>query len=416
MPPGTVLFTSRAPIGYVAIAGNEVSTNQGFKSVVPSAAVVPDYVAIFFQAFAPQIDAMAPGTTFREVSGKIVAALPFPLPPLAEQHRIVTKVDELMALSNQLEAAQREREARRDRVHSASLQRLTSSGADETTHAAGVRFFMRQSSRLITKPEHVGTIRQMILDLAVRGRLVPQDPGDEPARLLLRRLEADGSQQGTTARGVSALSAAEEPAAGVPFLLPDRWTWARFSDVARIQSHLVDPASFGDLPHIAPDNIESGSGRLLPFRTIRDSAVSSNKHLFEPGVILYSKIRPALAKAVLVDFGGLCSADMYPILSLIDRRYLHAYMLSQVFVEQSVKTDNRVAMPKINQGALSAISVPVPPLAEQQRIVAKVDQLTAVCDELQAGFASVRHRRARLLETLLRAALDFAVPNLLRAE
>lgn len=104
MPAGSVLFTSRAPIGYVAIAANPISTNQGFKSIVPYVAGCSRFVALAMTAFAPEIDAKAPGTTFKEVSGKLVAAVPFPLPPLAEQHRIVAKVDELMALCDQLEA------------------------------------------------------------------------------------------------------------------------------------------------------------------------------------------------------------------------------------------------------------------------------------------------------------------------
>ena len=124
MPAGTVLVTSRAPIGYVAISAKPISTNQGFKSLVP---YIPDcsrFIALAMKAFAPEIDANAPGTTFKEVSGKIVAGIPFPLPPLAEQHRIVTKVDELMALCDQLEAARTERESTRNRLAAASLARL----------------------------------------------------------------------------------------------------------------------------------------------------------------------------------------------------------------------------------------------------------------------------------------------------
>jgi type I restriction enzyme S subunit len=121
MPAGTVLFTSRAPIGYVAIAANPISTNQGFKSIVPYVADCSRFVALAMQTFAPDIDAKAPGTTFKEVSGKIVAGVSFPLPPLAEQHRIVVKVDALMALCDRLEAALTAREAIRARLLDALL-------------------------------------------------------------------------------------------------------------------------------------------------------------------------------------------------------------------------------------------------------------------------------------------------------
>ena len=140
MPKGSVLFTSRAPIGYTAIAANEISTNQGFKSVVPFIPECNLYIAVYFRAFGKRIDSKASGTTFREVSGKIVANLPFPLPPLAEQHHIVAKVDELMALCGRLETAQAERESRRDRLSAASLNRLNQPVDDPTVFQESARF------------------------------------------------------------------------------------------------------------------------------------------------------------------------------------------------------------------------------------------------------------------------------------
>ena len=122
MPKGTVLFTSRAPIGYVAIASNPIATNQGFKSIVPYMEDCSRFIATAMIAFAPGINASAPGTTLKEVSGKIVSAVSFPLPPLAEQHRIVARVDELMSLCDQLEAAKAEREQCRDKLVASSLQ------------------------------------------------------------------------------------------------------------------------------------------------------------------------------------------------------------------------------------------------------------------------------------------------------
>ena len=121
MPVGTVLFTSRAPIGYVAIAANPIATNQGFKSIVPYITDCSRFIALAMQTFAREIDANAPGTTFKEVSGKIVAGVPFPLPPLAEQHRIVAKVDELMALCDRLEVALTAADTTRQRLLEALL-------------------------------------------------------------------------------------------------------------------------------------------------------------------------------------------------------------------------------------------------------------------------------------------------------
>jgi type I restriction enzyme S subunit len=333
-------------------------------------------------------------------------SLLIPVPPVPEQRRIVAKVSELMELCDQLEAAQRERESRQDRLTAATLHHLNN-GASTGAFREHAYFYVNHLPRLTTSLVHIQQLRQTILNLAVRGQLVPQKPTDEPASVLLKRIQTERSRL----IGEGKIKGHRELAPPIkeeeaPFSIPTGWQWERFIEVAAIQSNLVNPSKYGDSPHIAPDNIESGTGRLLPYITVRASAVFSAKHLFFSGCILYSKIRPALAKAVIVDFDGLCSADMYPILPFISREYLHKYMLSEAFVKQSVSEDNRVAMPKINQVALSKILVPVPPLAEQHRIVARVTELMAVCDRLETQLTTTQNERRRLLEAVLHHALN----------
>lgn len=117
------------------------------------------------------------------------------------------------------------------------------------------------------------------------------------------------------------------------------------------------------------------------------------------------RLRRFVLDTTVADFDGLCSADMYPIRVHIFRDFLVKFMITAHFVAQSVSEENRVAMPKINQAALSNILVPVPPLAEQRRIVAKVDALMALCDRLEAALATTDTTRARLLEALLHDSL-----------
>jgi len=125
LPKGSILFSSRAPIGYVAIASNPVSTNQGFKSCIPFISELSEYIYYFLLASAKDIDANASGTTFKEVSGQEVKQILFPLPPLAEQHRIVARVDALMALCYQLEAQLKERAAVQERFAEAVVKKIT---------------------------------------------------------------------------------------------------------------------------------------------------------------------------------------------------------------------------------------------------------------------------------------------------
>ncbi len=118
-------------------------------------------------------------TTINQITQNNLRSTVAPVPPLAEQHRIVAKVDELMALCDQLEAAKNEREAQRDQLIAASLHRIGE--AQTATTSAAVRFHLDHLPRFTTRPEHIKQLRQTILNLAVRGRLVPQDPNDEPA-------------------------------------------------------------------------------------------------------------------------------------------------------------------------------------------------------------------------------------------
>lgn len=154
-------------------------------------------------------------------------------------------------------------------------------------------------------------------------------------------------------------------------------TWSRkiFSEIAEVKSNLVKPQDFLKYPHIAPDNIEKKTGKLLEYRTIEEDNVKSAKHRFYPGQIIYSKIRPYLSKVILVDFEGLCSADMYPIETELDTKYLYYYMLSDTFVDCASNSGSRSVLPKINQKELGKIKVPVCNINEQKEIVRILDKL-----------------------------------------
>ncbi len=300
-----------------------------------------------------------------------------PLPPLAEQKRIVAKVDELMVLCDELETQQQQRQTVHAQLTTASLHQLTTAETPRQLTKAWQRLDT-QFDQLFTTRESIEKLRQTILQLAVQGKLVPQDPEDEPAEKFLE----------------------EDEVLKQPYKIPESWKWLKFKSIAKIASCLVKPTDFLDFPHIAPNHIEKGTGRLLEYKTVREDAVKSSKHHFFPGQILYSKIRPNLAKTVIVDFEGLCSADMYPIESKIYSEYLLLYLLSGPFLNMVVKNDTRVAMPKVNKAELSQIPVPIPPDEEQKRIVSKVDQLMELCVDLEQKLEMSKGHCDRLSDAL----------------
>jgi type I restriction enzyme S subunit len=166
--------------------------------------------------------------------------------------------------------------------------------------------------------------------------------------------------------------------------VPQHWTVRAFRYSARITNGQVDPEQpeYCDLPLIAPNHIESGTGRLLDYESAAEQSAESGKYLFEAGNVLYSKIRPALAKVCMAPERGLCSAEMYPITPRTDLRplYLMYFMLSVEFTTGVVLLSSRVAMPKMNRRDLGSFAVLVPPLDEQDEIIAHLRSQHAKID------------------------------------
>ena len=186
--------------------------------------------------------------------------------------------------------------------------------------------------------------------------------------------------------------------------IPKEWSVMAFTDVCQIASNLVNPADYQGHAHIAPDNIEKESGKLLSYNTIADDRVTSPKHLFHSGQIIYSKIRPYLSKAILVDFDGLCSADMYPLTSLINPDYLLHYILSPQFIKLASTAGERSVLPKINQKELSIIPVPVPSVEEQAEIVNRVQRLLKLVESLDSNYNNAMARIEKIEQSTLAKA------------
>ncbi len=275
---GDILYGKLRPyLNKVVVADEPGYSTTEIVAIRPFSKLCPEYCALAFRRpdFVDYVERLGRGTKMPRLRTPDAIVAAFPLPPLAEQHRLVAKVDELMALCDRLEAARAEREKTRDRLTAASLARLNKPDSDAATFADRAGFALKNLAALTLRPDQVKQLRQTILNLAVRGRLVPQDPHDDPASESLKQIAAEKARllkSGEIKRG-EALPPIDEDKA--PFAIPREWRWARFIDVAAIQSNLVDPKDFPDSPHIAPDNIESGTGRLLPFETIGASAVFS---------------------------------------------------------------------------------------------------------------------------------------------
>jgi type I restriction enzyme S subunit len=372
----------------------------------------------------------AVGTTMVNLNHSILKRLPLPIPPLAEQRRIVAKADELMALCDQLEAAKTEREQSRDRLVSASLHRLNSPAG--TTEADAPDLPARQADafrdhacfvfnhlpRLITRPEHIKQLRQTILNLAVCGRLVPQDSNDEPAVELLKRVIQSTLQSSAQSRKGAKLQPLNDENSETPFQIPSSWLWLRigtlFEVAGGIQKTPLRVPNSNAFPYLGVGNVYRGR---LDLTTVKEFELQDGElerwHL-EVGDLLIIEGNGSLSEI------GRCAIWNGEIESCVHQNHVircrpfdlqvSPFVLQFLNSPAGTAIMQRLAITtsglySLSVGKIRQIEVPLPPLAEQRRIVARVDELMALCDQLEAQLTSTEADSRRLLEAVLHEAL-----------
>lgn len=180
-------------------------------------------------------------------------------------------------------------------------------------------------------------------------------------------------------------------------VVPGGWTTERLLDLIAIRRGQVDPREpqYRDMPLIAPDHIEVGTGRLLEVSSAHEQGAISGKYLVDPGDVIYSKIRPYLKKAHRAQFSALCSADMYPLKPRdgVDGRYIVNVLLGRRFTDFAVGESMRSGIPKVNREALAGYELPVPPQSEQSAIgevLSDADDLVVALEKLIAKKRDVK--------------------------
>ena len=191
--------------------------------------------------------------------------------------------------------------------------------------------------------------------------------------------------------------------------VPAHWEVKRIKHAVSIRGGQVDPKQdeYARMILIAPNHIESGTGRILELECAWDQGAISGKYSFRRGDVLYSKIRPELAKACLAPEDGLCSADMYAMVprSGNETKFILYLLLSDAYTKLAVDESMRVAMPKINREALGGIRWPLPPYPEQQEIVDVIDRQIAPIDRLRARILMSTDRLREYRTALISAAV-----------
>ena len=416
--PGDVLIAMYgATIGKLAILAEPAVTNQAVCGCTPFAGILNRYLFTYLLSRRTAFHAQSEGGAQPNISKVKIVLSPFPLPPLAEQHRIVAKVDELMDLCDRLEAAQTERESRRDRLVASSLHHLNN-GADANAFREHARFFFNHLPRLTTRPDHIKQLRQTILNLAVRGKLVEQDPTDEPASELFKRIQAEKTQQVKMRAAKNLNQTGVDSDIEKSFNIPKTWLWVCLGDITfgfRYGTSMKCSSEPTGQPVLRIPNIDNGRVNIdnLKFGALTER--ETNELRLQLGDILMVRSngslnlvgRPALVEAHAV---GYCYAGylvrVRTSLIHLDSRYL-MLALNTTHVREQIEIPIRttVGLKNVNATELGRLLIPLPPLAEQHRIVAKVDELMALCDQLETQLTTTQSETRHLLEAVLHDAL-----------
>jgi type I restriction enzyme S subunit len=204
---------------------------------------------------------------------------------------------------------------------------------------------------------------------------------------------------------------------GVEWLgeVPEHWEVKKFTHCATIRNGQVDPTKepYCNFTLVAPNHIESGTGRLIMQETAAEQGADSGKYLCKKGEVIYSKIRPALAKVCISPSNNtICSADMYPIQRMLGltNEFLFWSLLSTWFTSLVILESDRVAMPKINREKLAEVMLPVPPENEQKEIGAEINRKTEAMDSLvlksENAIALAKERRTALISAAVTGKID----------
>ena len=412
--PGNVLIAMYgATIGKVAILAEKAVTNQAVCGCTPFAGVFNRFLFLFLLSQREQFHSASEGGAQPNISKVKIVWTPFPLPPLAEQQRIVAKLDELMALCDRLEAARDERETTRDRLSAVSLARLNAPDPDPAIFADHARFALNNLVPLTTRPDQIKRLRQTILNLAVRGKLVPQDHKDEPASELLKRIGTEKARMVKAGEIKKAEPISDLTGSRPELLAPSGWVITNLQSVC---------ASITDGDHLPPPKAESG----IPFLVIgnvRNQRIDFAGSRFVPseyyealdpircprsGDLLYTLVGSYGIPVVVRDDRSFCVQRHIGILrpsKLIDVSFLARAMESQWVFDQASACATGIAQKTVPLSGLRKLIVRLPPLAEQSRIVAKVDELMGLCDRLEERLAAGNDTRRRLLDAILAGAL-----------
>ncbi|MBO1062470.1 MAG: restriction endonuclease [Aphanizomenon flos-aquae CP01] len=376
------------------------------------------YLYLFCLSASEKFYSLGVGIAIPGISRDDVLQFVIPLPPLNEQKRIVTKVDELMKLCDELEARQKKKQETRILINNAALNKLLTADTPETFtknwQRIGDNFDI-----LYSAPENIGKLRQAILQLAVMGKLVPQNANDEPAAVLLERIKKEKERKVKKEKSLPAIKDDE-----IPFDLPIGWECVRLGEICSF---------FGGYAFKSDSYVELSSNQVIRLGNVKnDKIMLKQSPVYITDEIAFENEKFLIHKEdILITMTGTKNKRDYCFTSVVEDKHIadkNLYLnqrvgslrisetlfiqLVNIFLKSSMILDLLFSSETgtANQGnigvdAIRNLPFPLPPLNEQKRIVTKVDKLMKLCDELETKLTQTQTEREKIINAAVKQLL-----------
>lgn len=341
----------------------------------------------------------------------------FPLPPLSEQHRIVAKVDELMALCDQLEQ-QTNTSLNAHQVLVETFLNALTYAADHMQFASAWQRASEHFDTLFTSVESIEQLKQTILQLAVMGKLVPHDPSDRPASEVLKGIADEKAKlvkEGKIKKEkpLSPINKTDEP-----YEVPKGWVWARIENATLFSEYGISAKTFeaeDGIPVIKMGDIQEGKVILGGQKLAGRDFEGIDELMLEDGDLLYNRTNSAELVGKTGIFRG--PSNFYSFASYLLRircsssalmpDFLNASMNSILFRKTQIEPHlkQQCGQANVNGTIMKNMIVPIPPIEEQKRIIAKLDELFGLCRTLKNLLNSTQNTQLYLADALTQKAL-----------
>ena len=425
---GTVIYSTVRPyLLNIAVVNDNFSSepiaSTAFSIIHPFEGILASYIYRYLRSpiFIKYVESVQTGIAYPAINDKQFFSGLIAIPPLAEQHRIVAKVDELMALCDQLEQqTEQSLTAHQTLVEVLLASLINDTSADGDSNEEFQTSWKRIAEHfdvLFTTEASIEQLKQTILQLAVMGKLVPQNPNDEPASVLLEKI-AEEKAQLIADKKIKKQKPLDDITEIDEENLPIGWSVAYMQDITKVVTcgmastpkYHDEGRIFLSAKNVKPYKFMPEDHKFVDEETYRKITKNSKP---EKGDILLTRVGAGIGEAAVVDTD--IEFAFYVSLTLIKpfHEQLYSYFLllwlnSPQGTKKSIDNiyGRGVSAGNLNVNQVRGFTVPIPPLAEQHRIVTKVDDLMALCDKLKARLADAQTTQLHLADAVVENALN----------